>query len=199
MVTKNTYAVMKKKYGKFSSWAVWERAVGTPSSNTGSMNWVNEAGLLRILDTGFVFVGLNVSNTRGTQKGGFKEDWKNFHRDYSFQKDYKLRFALQGTPYWGSYLTDVIKEHVEGDSGKVMKYLRKHPEVVKRNVRRLAEELSCLGKRPVLVAIGVDAYDILRKNLGKDGKYQIVRIPHYAGWGGQEEYRERVLTALAGQ
>lgn len=199
MITKNTYAVMKGKYGKVGSWAVWERAGGTPSSNTGSMDWVNGAGLLRILDTGFVFVGLNVSNTRGNRKGGFEEAWKNFHSDYSHQKDYKLRFALQDTKYWGSYLTDAIKGHVEGDSGEVMKHLRKHPEEVKKNMRRLEEELSCLGQRPVLVAIGCEAYDILRKNLGKDGKYPIIKIPHYAGWGGQEAYREKVLAALEGQ
>ena len=199
MMTKKAYAALKEKYGKFGSWAVWERAGRAPSSNTGSMNWVNDRQLLRILDTGFVFVGLNVSNTRGNRKGEFTEDWKNFHSEHSYQKDFKLRFALEGTSYWGSYLTDVIKEHVEGDSREVMKYLRGHPDVVKRNICRLEEELSCLEKRPVLVAIGCDAYDILRKNLGQDGKYKILRIPHYSGWGGQEEYRKRVLTVLEAQ
>ena len=196
MITKNRYAVMKEKYGKFGSWAVWKRAGGIPSSNTGFMDWVNEAGLLRILDTGFVFVGLNVSNTRGNQKGGFKEAWKNFHSDYSFQKDYKLRFALQDTPYWGSYLTDVIKEHVEGDSGEVMKHLREHPEKVKRNIRRFEEELSFLGKHPVLVAMGRNTNSILQKHLG--GKYRIVPIPHYAARMGKETYREKVVAVLAG-
>ncbi|MBQ9344321.1 MAG: hypothetical protein IJT88_03805 [Kiritimatiellae bacterium] len=200
MITEDTYAVMKEKYGKFGSWAVWERAGGTPSSNTGSMDWVNEAGLLRILKAKFVFVGLNVSNTRGNQKGGFKEDWKNFHSDYSRQKDFKLRFALQDTPYWGSYLTDVIKEHVEGNSREVMKHLREHPEKAKRNIRRFEEELSFLGKHPVLVAMGDNAYDILRKYLGKDGKYPIIKIPHYAARNmGKEKYREKVLKALKGQ
>jgi hypothetical protein len=197
MMTKKAYAAMKEKYGKFGSWAVWERAGGTPSSNTGLMNWVNDPELLRILDTGFVFVGLNVSNPRGNRKGGFQGVWKNFHSDYRYQKDYKLRFALQDTRYWGSYLTDVIKQHVEGDSGEVMKYLKKHPGVVAKNISVLEEELSCLGKHPVLAAMGGNACDILRKNLG--GKYPVVQIPHYAAWMGQEKYREKVLTALEGQ
>ena len=37
--------------------------------------------------------------------------WSNFHSDDNKrQNDYKLRFALMGTHFWGSYITDVIKE-----------------------------------------------------------------------------------------
>lgn len=194
MITKNTYEVLKEKYGKFSSWAVWDRAGATPASNTGSMNWVDDPRLLRILNTGFVFVGLNASNTHGNQDGEFETAWKNFHSDYRYQKDFKLRFALQDTRYWGSYLTDVIKGHVEVESGKVAKYLKEHPEVAEENTSALEEELSCLGKRPVLVAIGAKTDEILREYLGD--KYPVVPIPHYAAPMGKETYRERVLTAL---
>lgn len=62
-----------------------------------------------------MFVGLNRS---GKPKDGNaekkpdkpKDPWFNFHAG---RNDFKLRYALQGTRYWGSYITDAIKDYQE--------------------------------------------------------------------------------------
>ena len=194
MISKDNYEMLKQRYGQVSSWTVWKQAGNTHRSNTESMEWVNDPNLLSILNTGFVFVGLNASSTHGDQDGHFENAWANFHSGYCRQNDYKLRFALNGTKYWGSYITDVIKKYKEVDSSKVKSYLKKHPEVVRANIKDFEEELSFLGKKPVLVALGGDTYNILKEYLGN--KYTIVKIIHYSFTIGQEDYRTKVLEIL---
>ena len=196
MLDKNTYQIMKDKYGLVSSWAIWKRAGSTVKSNTESMEWVRDPNLLSKLNTGFVFVGLNASSTHGDQGGHFYEPWSNFHSGYAYQNDYKLRYALQDTRYWGSYITDVIKRYSEVDSSKVTSYLKKHPEVVRDNIKEFKQELSYLGDNPVLVAMGDKSYQILNDYLGKD--YKVVKIKHYSFTISKEDYRNEVLQILDG-
>ncbi len=194
MLTDKTYKLMKEKYGDVGSWAIWNRPGATPKSNTESMAWVQDPDLLITINTGFVFVGLNCSSTHGDQNGHFNNAWSNFHSGYSYQNDYKLRFALQDTKYWGSYITDVIKHHNEVDSSKVKQYLKQHPEVVKENIRSFEEEISCLGNRSVLVAMGGETYRILTEHLSS--KYKVIQILHYSFTISKEDYRRKVLEVL---
>ncbi len=194
MLDRKLYEQMKNVYGDVASWAVWRPAGETVKSNTDNMDWLNDNGLLDILNTGFIFVGLNLSSTHGggSQRGRYA--WGNFHSGYSRQNDYKLRFALSGTRYWGSYITDLIKEYPEVDSSKVKAYLRENPNVVKRNVACFEEEISLLGESPVLVALGTATHRLLVNCLGH--KYTIVKILHYSYAIGKEEYRKAVLKIL---
>ncbi len=150
--------------------------------------------LLDILDTGFVFVGLNKSSTHGDQTEGGTLAWRNFHSSYSHQHDFKLRYALTNTKYWGSYITDLIKLYWEVDSSKAKKLLSHHPEIVSKNVFYLEEEISHLQANPVLVAIGAETYKLLHKHLGN--KYRIAQIRHYSYYISKEKYREEVLEIL---
>ena len=173
MIDKSVYDLMKEKHGDVASWAVWVPAGDTP---------------------GFVFVGLNLSSTHGDGARRGKVPWGNFHSGYRYQNDYKLRFALGGTQYWGSYITDLIKEYPEVDSGKVREYLKANPKVVEKNVESFVKEISHLGESHVLVAIGGDVYDHLKKFLGD--RYRIAKIGHYADYQSKEKYREEVLGSL---
>ena len=168
----------------------------TPKSHTGDMDWVKAPDLLDTLGTGFIFVGLNCADTHGDQSDGGKVAWKNFHSDYSRQNDYKIRYALKGTRYWGSYITDIIKRFPEVDSSKVRQYLKSHPEVVETNIQEFIKEISLLGENPVLVAFGDEVYRILTAHLGDD--YRIAKVPHYSHYIGKEEYRKQVLNKLKG-
>lgn len=148
------------------------------------------------MNTGFVFVGLNRS---GKPKDGNaekkpdkpKDPWFNFHAG---RNDFKLRYALQGTRYWGSYITDAIKDYQETDSGEVEKTLKSNLERVDENLKGLREELELLGGRPVLVALGYNA----EKNLKcmKSEGYEVVRILHPATFIGKKKYRDKVLKVL---
>lgn len=154
------------------------------------------AKTLETLNTGFVFVGLNRS---GKPKDGNaekkpdkpKEPWFNFHAG---RNDFKLRYALQSTRYWGSYITDAIKDYQETDSGEVEKTLKSNPERVDENLKGLREELELLGGKPVLVALGYAA----EKNLKcmKSEGYEVVRILHPAAFIGKKKYRDKVLKVL---
>ena len=194
MIDKDTYELMRSKYGCVGSWAVWDPAGDTPKSNTSGMQWVSDPNLLSILDTGFVFVGLNWSSTHGDQTIGGSVDWGNFHSGYSYQHDYKLRYALSNTRYWGSYITDFIKLYAEVDSSKVKAYLSQSPDVITENIITFETEVGHLQPNPVLVAMGGETYRLLQKNLGY--KYRIVKIRHYSSYISKEAYRAEILKTL---
>lgn len=189
-----TYELMLEKYSNVGSWAVWERPTFSPKSNTDNMDWDKLPDVLQILNTGYIFVGLNWSNANWEENGIWTIPWANFHSGYSYQTDYKLRYALMDTKYWGSYITDLIKLHVEVESGKVSSYLKMNPAVVKENIESFEEEISYLGDKPVLVALGGEVYKYLKQYLGD--KYKIICIKHYAYTISKENYRKEVLDSL---
>lgn len=109
--------------------------------------------------------------------------------------DFKIRYALKDTRYWGSYMTDIIKDFEEKASGKMMSFLRSNKDFEQDNIRKLREEIEVLGfANPVLVTFGKDAETIAKRNLGKE--FQIVRIPHYASYISKEDYRTQVRGQL---
>lgn len=109
--------------------------------------------------------------------------------------DFKIRYALKSTNYWGSYMTDIIKDFEEKSSGKMMSYLRSNRDFELENLERFREEIQLLGyANPVLVTFGKDAEAVARRNLGQE--FQIVGIPHYANYVSKEEYRTQVSAQL---
>lgn len=81
MLDRKTYKLMKKKYGGVGSWAVWcpQTDKNAPKSNMGNMDWAkDEDSLCSILNPGFVFVGLNLSDSHG-KYSDVKTPWVNFH------------------------------------------------------------------------------------------------------------------------
>lgn len=195
MISQENYQALKEKYGQCGSWTVWAAPGETPKSNTNDMSWVNDPQLLSMLDTGFIFVGLNWSSTHGDISAGGTIDWANFHSGYSRQNDYKLRYALMGTRYWGSYITDLLKFYSEVDSNKVGAYIRKNPRFVEENIEAFEREIGYLKKDPVLVALGGKSYELLCNYLGN--RYRIAQIKHYSYTIGKEDYREEVLRELS--
>ncbi|SFT61024.1 hypothetical protein SAMN02910301_2110 [Lachnospiraceae bacterium XBD2001] len=195
MISKKNYDLLKKKYGKVASWAIWstDYSNAQPKKNTADLSVFKNKDLLKVINTGYVFVGLNASSTHGDVSQG-TDAWYNFHSNYTYQNDYKLRFALQGTKYWGSYITDLIKYYEEVDSGKVESYLRKNPDVVKQNIEDFRYEISLLGDKPVLVALGSKTYKMLRDYL--EDEFEIRQIKHYSYTIGKEDYRREVIDIL---
>ena len=198
MICQGNYNILKEKYGDVSSWAVWntDYTDSEPGRNIKDLSMFASPDLTE-LNTGFVFVGLNRSGRPKDGDAGKKPDepgdpWFNFHAG---RNDFKLRYALRGTRYWGSYMTDAIKDLQETDSVEVEKTLGKEPERVEENLKGLREELELLGGRPVLVALGYAAEKKLR-SMRSEG-YEVVRILHPAARGiNKEGYRDRVLEVL---
>lgn len=195
MLEKERYNKILAKYGDVASWAIWKSPGDTPRSNTEDLSIFDDAHIIERLNPKYVFVGLNASSTHGKQVNQNKP-WHNFHSAYARQNDYKLRYALMHTRFWGGYITDIIKRYPEVDSSKVREFLRRHPKVVESNIREFKEELDVLGGEPVLIAMGRAAYDILEKYLADD--YRLAVITHYSYTIGKEEYRKQVLSSLRG-
>ena len=193
MLEREKYELMKQKYSHVGSWAIWGLQGAKPKSNTDNMSWVRDPDLLLKINTGYVFVGLNWS--RGDISYGGQIPWANFHSGSPHQNDFKLRYALRETKYWGSYITDVIKLYSEPDSSKVKTYIRQHPEVVEENIKEFVDEITILGENNTLIALGNDVYDILNKWLGND--YRIIKIMHYSNHISKEEYKDCIMETLS--
>jgi hypothetical protein len=146
------------------------------------------AEICGLLNPDVVLVGLNISRP-------IERAFGNFHDPRPRGMDYKLRYALRGTPLWGGYLTDAIKDFEQKASGRVMAYLRANPDFERENLRALRAELHDLeSSSPTIWALGASAFLILQRGLGEE--YEIRRLPHYSNYGGTEGYRAQVLTII---
>jgi len=182
---------IKKKYGKVGSWAVGTDESTKPKSNIGDLTILDpdiNKKLLSQLNPNIVFVGLNISRS-------IENPFANFHDTRPYANDFKIRDALKATPYWGGYMTDVIKDFEQKISGKVISYLRHNKLFEKENIESFLQELEDIGaQNPTIIAFGNDAYTILKRNLNK--KLTIFKIPHYAQYISKERYREQVKEVL---
>jgi hypothetical protein len=120
MIRKPVFDLVKQKYGYWSSWAVWAEVGSSPKSNVGDLSVFDTPNICEILTAEVIFVGLNIS------RGAIKEPLANFHDIRTEATDFKIRYAFKNTPYWGGYMTDIIKDFDQKESGKVAKYLKEN-------------------------------------------------------------------------
>jgi len=155
----------------------------------GDLNIFNDPKTIEYLNENIIFVGLNIS------RGSIKVPFANFHDANPRATDFKTRYALKDTSYWGGYMTDIIKNYSEVDSGQIPKYLKDNPDIEANNVKVFEEELDDLGsKNPLIIAFGALTFKILQRNFKH--RYKIKKIPHYANHGSKERYREDVIKIL---
>jgi hypothetical protein len=177
ILTIDKYNKIKEKYGDLSSWALWTEPVDIRSklSMEDILFFKNPSHkTLELLNPNIILVGLNISEKINRTFG-------NFHPDKKSAQDYKIRFALQGTMFWGSYMTDIIKSYEEKISGNLMKFLSKNKDFERENVKLFEQELLDIGSQnTIIVAFGNDSYNILKRNL-KD-RYTIYKVPHYSAF-----------------
>ena len=189
MITTEKYHFIKEKYGLHASWAVWAQAGNTPKSNMGDLSLFDEETIVLHLNPDIVLVALNFSIS-----GVVQQPFQNFHG--AGGGAYKLRYALQGTPLWGAYMTDIIKDFPEVESGKMMSYLRNNKEFEAENTKRFLEEISDLGSTsPTIVAFGKDVFSILERNF--KGKFNVLKVPHYSAYTNKEKYRKQVASVIS--
>ena len=191
MIDRDIFEVIKRKHGQYASWALWTDSSGRPKDNVGDLSFFDlekNNRVLGLLHSTFVLVGLNISRK-------VQEPLGNFHDKRSHSMDYKLRYALKGTPLWGSYMTDFIKDFEQKVSGKVMSYLSQNKDLEEKNVEILRVELNDLGfRRPTFVAFGGDVHKVIVRNLGEE--FDIWKLPHYSKRISKENYRKEVQVIL---
>lgn len=195
-ISKELYDKLRESFGMYSSWAVWADAEdGKPKSNIGDMSIFNDPNLLNKLNDRYIFVGLNAAEHE-YEKESECQPWNAFHSsDNKRQQDYKLRYALMGTNYWGSYMTDILKEYKKTNSRDVEKYIKGLDNVFQddKYIGGFIKELELFETPPTLIAMGNSVEKILKRYFSN---YDIVKIQHYASWIGKEKYREKVLNQL---
>ena len=191
MIDQAKFESIKKKYGHYASWAIWADEGEKPKDNVGDLSVLdidNNAELLHQLNPIIILVGLNISRR-------IKIPLANFHDAKPQAMDYKIRYALKGSPFWGAYMTDIIKDFEQKASGKMMGYLSINNKFEEENVNIFREEIDDLGvHKPTIVAFGRDVHIILNRNFKNE--FTIFKIPHYSNYTGKEKYREQVKTIL---
>ena len=191
LITKEKFYSIKEKYGRVASWAIWAHEDKEPKSNMGDLTVLDpeiNKNLLSELNPNVVLVGLNFSEDVN------HKPFENFHAGGKFT-DFKTRYALRDSPYWGGYMTDIIKDYSEKESGELVKYLKTNKAFEQSNVESFRQELRDIGvEKPTLVAFGNAVYDILKRNLPE---FEIVKITHYAHFVSKEKYREEVKQSVS--
>jgi hypothetical protein len=191
MIDRAQFDLIKTKHGGYASWAVWADEGKKPKDNVGDLNIFdidNNASLLHQLNPGIILVGLNISREVESRLA-------NFHDARSKAMDYKIRYALKGSPFWGAYMTDIIKDFGQKVSGKMMSYLRNNNSFEDKNIEIFHEEMEDLRiDDPTIVAFGNDAFAILNRNFRN--RFKMVKIRHYSDRISKENYREEVKSIL---
>lgn len=192
MITRKKFEFIKKKYGHYASWAIWADFGEKPKENVGNLSVFDiekNPRLLKQLKTNIILVGLNISRVV------IKVPFANFHDAKSKAMDFKIRYALRGSPFWGAYMTDIIKNFDQKESGKVISYLRTYKQFEEKNIQIFRKEMKDIGAdNPTVIALGNDAYMILNRKFKNE--YKILKIPHYSKYISKEKYREEVQSAL---
>lgn len=194
-VDRDRFEMLRSKWGRYASWAVWEipAADAAPKSGVGNLDVFDlgkHPGLLDVLTSEVVMIGLNASS-----RDVSGESWFGFHDPSPRANDFKIRFAFHGTPYWGAYMTDVFYDFHETDSRVVIETMKAAPDEVARQLDRLASELVDLGSvDPLLIVFGGEAYRHVQRRFGD--RYRVVQVPHFSNYIGKDAYREKVLKAL---
>ena len=182
LLSREQYEYVKEKYGHMSSWAIWSKQNGKSKTGMDDISFFYNPTktTLETLNPNIILVGLNISERIDRVFG-------NFHPDTSKAQDYKTRYAVQDTIFWGAYMTDIIKSFEEKISGNLMKYLTKNKPFEKENIEKFEQEIIDIGAtNPILVALGNDSYKILKRNFKK---YKIYKVSHYSAYITKEKLR----------
>ena len=188
MISREKFDLIKEKHGKYCSWAIWTHEDEKAKSNMGDLSLFDpeiNKNLLPELNPNVVLVALNFSTVVDHEPFG------NFHSDGAHRQDYKTRYALRDSRFWGGYMTDIIKNYPEKESGNVAKYLNMHKDFEQENIEFFRQELQDIGaENPTIIAFGDIVYDILDRNFHDE--FNILKITHYAHFINKENLRKEV-------
>jgi hypothetical protein len=195
MISKHLFDAIAEKYGHVASWAVWAKAGNKPKSNIADMRVLDpmsNSALLKTIHTDVVMVALNLS-----REVTFELPFMNFHPRYPYAQDYKIRYAFAGTPFWGSYMTDIIKDFTMLSSKDVLTHLRDNPDKVRTQIDRFREEMTFIKSDcPTILAFGKQTYDLLYRGLNRKEYTSLVQLTHYSHQISKENYRKDVFKRL---
>lgn len=178
---------LKKDFGRYGSWALW-------NENGSITSLINKNNFEILIKPNIIFVGLNASMK-------LPEDWINYHSECcrfgkikSWKQSHirKLAEVLQEKEFErlkGTYMTDIIKNYYDSNSGIVANKIKQDKNLVSENIRLFENELKILSKisgssKFHIICIGNKSFEILNQTL----KHKMDKIWHYSayqlGWEG---------------
>jgi len=168
-------------YAKTDSWAVWE--TGAAGELTGAQTFPTGTELNAIHGRAMI-VALNPGGKLGDPPPEDALALGNFHAARG-HNDIFLAHAFHGTPYWGSYMTDLHPDIRESNSELV----RPEAELIELAVRSLIEKANMLGAVEKIVCVGGVSYreiskraELIEKETGIR-RAALAKITHYSGGG----------------
>ncbi len=163
MYSHEEYLNLKKKYGSYSSWAIWD-------PNNESNTAIIEENLTD-LTSNYVFLGLNISASLENTP------WINFHGG---KHDRKLKYASNDTFLRGSYITDLFKDLPEPVAKNVTKNLSK--DEIKDHVSFFVNEMKDvkLSDNSVLIVFGQEAAENYEKYFKEHFDNRVIFTRHYS-------------------
>ena len=206
MISENAYrSVRENLRGSFALW-------GPPKS--GDRKNVDDLSIFADYNTvkeklkpNIIFVAMNLA---GDATKGMRP-YSNFHSSVTKHNDYRLRDAIQGTPFEGAYMTDLFKP-ITSISGDIDKYYRAHPEEKRAEVEAFVAECRALYDGPkYVICIGQGCHYqtikellipyqdfVCRYKRPADPKKPCFYIPHYSGAAGNtdESYHQKAMDQL---
>ena len=194
MISRETFDLIKRRHGRYGSWAVWADVTRGPKSNVGDLRVLDpdqNPSLLETLRNDVIMLGLNLSRFQPSA-------FANFHDSSPAGQDYKIRYAFAGTTYYGAYMTDLIKGVVMLESNDLVRHLAGRPELVSGSIGTLLDEFHDLGAaRPTVIAFGNDTYRLALRHIPSSHYARMALVTHYSHYISKEEYRRRVLAQMS--
>lgn len=157
-ISAKAFTNIKNKFGNHASWTLWQ----TPQSgkwsskeDIGDMSVFDNSQILKELNPNVVF--LSICRSREYEVAVNPPAWVNFHDGRSMGQDYKLRYALHGTLFWGCYITNLVATEI-CEHGS-------HEKLDDVYYQSLVNELSELpAQGPItIIALGTSVYQFLMK------------------------------------
>lgn len=189
-ISRAQFERIKTNLGRHTSWAVWAPVGEKPKSNVGDLSMFNDEEkieeIILKLNPNIVLAGLNGATVGEANIDG-AEPFSNFHSGWSRATDYKIRFATVGTALEGAFMTDVIKDHYETDSGLVLKELKKNPEYERKKVDEFFSEITQVSRDPMIFAFGGLAYELIQRY--NTHNFSVYKLYHYAFTMSKEKFR----------
>lgn len=179
MIKKENYAKLKEKYGNIASWAIWDKPCKSKKNdNISGEEWcLNDDELMKNIKTKYVLVALNPHGDEDAEQSKEHDNilpWsQNFHTSAN---DRKLRDAVRGTSFEGSYITDLFKRKPTNGEERLKKEINEDDE--KKAVEELEKEMALISDKTILIALGDKVFNYLNKYLS--GPYIIRKIRHFA-------------------
>lgn len=179
MITKSKFEEIKKIYGRFSTWAIWDE-------NNESDTEIIENNIDK-LHTNWIIIGLNISKPVGV--------WGNFRGG---KHDRKIKTAFSNTNILGSYMTDLIKKS-EKSSTEIEKEVKQGNLDISEQVKSFVEEVRFVGvnDKTKFIIFGDTArnlYDEYYERHFPENK--VYYLKHYSSRGTDKDWVEKVWDRL---